>query len=168
MPQAGVYLLSEGERYLYVGRSDSMPKRLRNHSRGTHRQAAFAFKLAREATGFTNPTYQQAGSRDDLMTRWRSSLHSSRPPFGSVICRSSMWKKQMPYSSACLRLTFQSSWVRRRTAGIPPNRRTSRCTRRRPHHGFSEVNASPAAAAAERGRSGGACRSDRPKHSSER
>jgi len=69
MPQAGVYLLSEGERHLYVGRSDSMPKRLRNHCRGTHRQAAFAFKLAREATGFTNPTYQQAGSRDDLMTR---------------------------------------------------------------------------------------------------
>jgi hypothetical protein len=69
MPQAGVYLLSEEERHLYVGRSDSMPKRFRNHYRGTHKQAAFAFKLAREATGVTNPTYQQVGSRDDLMTK---------------------------------------------------------------------------------------------------
>jgi hypothetical protein len=41
----------------------------RNHWSGTRKQAAFAFKLARERTGFTNPTYQRKGSRDDLMTR---------------------------------------------------------------------------------------------------
>jgi predicted GIY-YIG superfamily endonuclease len=69
VPQAGVYLLSEGEKHLYVGRSDSMPKRLKNHCRGNHNQATFAFKLAREVTGFTNPTYQQTGSREDLMTK---------------------------------------------------------------------------------------------------
>jgi hypothetical protein len=46
-----------------------MPTRIRNHCGGTHRQAAFAFKLAREETGFRNPTYQQVGSRDDLMTK---------------------------------------------------------------------------------------------------
>lgn len=67
-PQAGVYLLSEGDKHLYVGRSDSMPNRLKNHRRGNHNQATFAFKLARIATGFTNPTYQQVGSRVDLMT----------------------------------------------------------------------------------------------------
>jgi hypothetical protein len=68
-PLRGVYLLSEGEKHLYVGRSDKMPTRLRNHCSGTHKQAAFAFKLARETTGLTNPTYKRVGSRDDLMTR---------------------------------------------------------------------------------------------------
>lgn len=69
MPQGGVYLLSEGEKHLYVGRSDTMRIRLRNHCSGSHKQAAFAFKLAREETGLTNATYQRVGSRDDLMTK---------------------------------------------------------------------------------------------------
>jgi GIY-YIG catalytic domain len=69
IPLGGVYLLSEAEKHLYVGRSDSMPTRLRDHCSGSHRKAAFAFKLAREATGLTNPTYQRIGSRDELMTR---------------------------------------------------------------------------------------------------
>src|SRR6516165_10415046 len=69
VPLCGVYLLSEGDRHLYIGRTDAMPTRLRNHCSGSHRQAAFAFKLAREATGFTRPTYQRRGSRDELMTK---------------------------------------------------------------------------------------------------
>ena len=69
VPVQGIYLFSERETHLYVGRSNSMKARLRNHWSGTHKQAAFAFKLAREKTGFLNPTYQQTGSRDDLMTR---------------------------------------------------------------------------------------------------
>ena len=69
IPLHGIYLLSEGEKHLYVGRSDTMPTRLRNQCYGTHRQAAFAFKLAREAIGFTNVTYQRVGSRDELIKR---------------------------------------------------------------------------------------------------
>ncbi|MGO9599652.1 MAG: GIY-YIG nuclease family protein [Isosphaeraceae bacterium] len=69
VPLRGVYLLSERERHLYVGRSNKIPIRLRDHCGGTHKKAAFAFKLAREATGCTNPTYQRSGSRDELMTR---------------------------------------------------------------------------------------------------
>src|SRR5207237_815378 len=60
IPLGGIYLLSEGEKHLYVGRSESMPTRLRNHCNGSHKQAAFAFKIAREATGLTNPTYKRA------------------------------------------------------------------------------------------------------------
>lgn len=69
VPLTGIYLFSEGDKHLYVGRSNSMPGRLRNHWSGTHKQAAFAFKLAREQTGSTNPSYQPTGARDDLMTR---------------------------------------------------------------------------------------------------
>lgn len=69
IPLRGVYLLSEGDKHLYVGRSNSIPTRIRNHYRGKHRQAAFAFKLARDQTGLTIPSYRQAGSRDDLMTK---------------------------------------------------------------------------------------------------
>ena len=53
MPKAGVYLLSEGGEYLYVGRSNDIRGRIGRHSLpgATHRMAAFAFRLARHATG---------------------------------------------------------------------------------------------------------------------
>src|SRR5262245_5840217 len=69
VPTRGVYLFSEGDRHLYVGRSNDIRGRLGRHCRhgATHRMAAFAFKLAREATGKTIATYQKDGSRDDLI-----------------------------------------------------------------------------------------------------
>ena len=71
IPERGVYLLTEGERHLYVGRSDNIRKRLQNHCRAgaTHLQAAFAFRLAREACGVSKATYKPVGSRADLMTQ---------------------------------------------------------------------------------------------------
>ncbi len=68
-PQAGIYLLSEGARRLYVGRSNRIRKRLGNHCRmgATWRMAAFAFQLAREATGNLRATYAKQGSRRALM-----------------------------------------------------------------------------------------------------
>lgn len=49
----GVYLFSEGGRHLYVGRSNNIRQRLRQHRQPSsqHNQAVFAFKLAREETG---------------------------------------------------------------------------------------------------------------------
>lgn len=69
MPRLGVYLLSEGSAHLYVGRSNRMHQRLRNHGRpsATWRQAAFAFRLAREMTGRMEATYKRLGSRRELM-----------------------------------------------------------------------------------------------------
>lgn len=69
-PQAGIYLLSEGSRHLYVGRSNRIRKRLSNHCRvsATYKMAAFAFKLARESTGRLKATYKTEGSRADLIT----------------------------------------------------------------------------------------------------
>lgn len=70
MCKKGVYLLSEGERHLYVGRSNEIKKRLGRHCRpgATHRMAAFAFRLAREATGNLKATYKKGpGSRAALM-----------------------------------------------------------------------------------------------------
>lgn len=70
MPKRGVYLLSEGERHWYVGRSNNIKKRIGRHSRpgATHRMAAFAFRLAREATGNVKATYKKGeGSRSALM-----------------------------------------------------------------------------------------------------
>ncbi len=69
MPEEGVYLLSEGETHLYVGRSRRIRRRITSHSRpgGSHKGAAFAFRLARERTDKLDPTYKKKGSRDDLM-----------------------------------------------------------------------------------------------------
>jgi len=68
-PQAGIYLLSEDEKYLYVGRSNRIRKRISNHCRAsaTYKMAAFAFRLARESTGQMKATYKPEGSRGDLM-----------------------------------------------------------------------------------------------------
>jgi len=67
MPTRGVYLFSNGKDHLYVGRSNKLHKRPGRHC-GTHRMAAFAFRLAREATGFVKPSYKKSDeSRDGLM-----------------------------------------------------------------------------------------------------
>ncbi|HZQ94706.1 MAG TPA: GIY-YIG nuclease family protein [Candidatus Sulfotelmatobacter sp.] len=70
MPTSGVYLFTEKGRHLYVGRSNVLRKRYGRHCRpgATHKQAAFAFQLAREVTGRTKATYKAGdGSRDGLM-----------------------------------------------------------------------------------------------------
>jgi hypothetical protein len=70
MPKSGVYLFTETGRHLYVGRSNSLRGRYGRHCRlgATYRQAAFAFQLAREATGKTAASYRPGGgSRAGLM-----------------------------------------------------------------------------------------------------
>src|SRR3954469_10884948 len=70
MPISGVYLFSENGKYMYVGRSNVLRKRHGRHCRpgATYKQAAFAFQLAREATGRTKASYRQgAESRKGLM-----------------------------------------------------------------------------------------------------
>ena len=69
IPNAGIYLLSEGGVHAYVGRTNRLRKRLRNHISKQHTVASFAFLLARIATGESKASYQKRGSRDDLMTR---------------------------------------------------------------------------------------------------
>jgi predicted GIY-YIG superfamily endonuclease len=68
MPESGIYLFSEGDRHLYVGRSRRIRRRLGNHCRpgATHRMAAFAFRLARESTDRLTATYKSDGSRAAL------------------------------------------------------------------------------------------------------
>jgi hypothetical protein len=70
MPKQGVYLFSEGRSYLYVGRSNKIRFRYGRHCNpgATHRMAAFAFKLAREATDRTVASYKAGeDSRKGLM-----------------------------------------------------------------------------------------------------
>jgi hypothetical protein len=70
MPKSGVYLFTEVGRHLYVGRSNVLRGRHGRHCRpgATHRQAAFAFQLAREATGRTAVSHRAGeGSRAGLM-----------------------------------------------------------------------------------------------------
>ncbi len=49
----GVYLFSEGDHHLYVGRTNRLRTRHHEHwrPRGKHNDAPFAFRLAREASG---------------------------------------------------------------------------------------------------------------------
>ena len=69
MPDRGVYLFSEGDRHLYVGRTNTLRKRIANHCRrgADHRKAAFAFRLAREITGNIKASYTLQGSRAELL-----------------------------------------------------------------------------------------------------
>lgn len=74
LPMRGIYLLTEAGRHLYVGRSDSIRERLKNHCAvsATYHKATFAFRLAREACGVPKATYKPEGSRAHLMTQEHS------------------------------------------------------------------------------------------------
>ena|SRR5438094_193137 len=69
MAKSGVYLFTEEARHLYVGRSNKLRGRYGRHCLpgATYKQAAFAFRLARESTGKVQATYKTKGSRRDLM-----------------------------------------------------------------------------------------------------
>lgn len=69
LPKAGIYLFTEGDRHLYVGRTNNLRKRLQGHCSpgSSHNTAAFAFRLAREACNVTKATYKREGSRVQLM-----------------------------------------------------------------------------------------------------
>jgi predicted GIY-YIG superfamily endonuclease len=69
LPMAGVYLFTEGDKHLYVGRTNSLRKRLQQHCRpgSTHNSAPFAFRLAREARNALKATYKTEGSRAQLI-----------------------------------------------------------------------------------------------------
>ncbi|MEP1229430.1 MAG: hypothetical protein ABJG88_02020 [Litorimonas sp.] len=56
----GVYYFAENNVPLYVGRSNDIKDRYGRHCNqgATDNQAAFAFKLAREATGFVDASYK--------------------------------------------------------------------------------------------------------------
>lgn len=63
----GIYLFSEKNTPLYVGRTNNLKKRLRNHTRPSHHMATFAFRLARHATKQLNASYRAEGSRQHLL-----------------------------------------------------------------------------------------------------
>lgn len=70
VPLQGVYLFSEGDAHLYVGRSNKIRSRWGRHCNpgATHRMAAFAFKLAREMTGRLTASYKDdENSRKNLV-----------------------------------------------------------------------------------------------------
>jgi hypothetical protein len=68
-PTSGIYLFSEKDRHLYVGRTRNMKKRFAQHSNpgSQHNQAVFAFRLAREATGRMIAAYSGEGRRAELV-----------------------------------------------------------------------------------------------------
>lgn len=70
LPAAGVYLFTENDMHLYVGRSNNLRRRMQRHGTqgATHQQAAFAFRLARTETGNLRASYKKEGSRAHLMT----------------------------------------------------------------------------------------------------
>ena len=68
-PKSGIYLFTETSQHLYVGRSNRLRNRVRNHGAkgSTENVAAFAFKIARRSTGNVKATYKTDGSRKALM-----------------------------------------------------------------------------------------------------
>jgi len=89
MPASGVYLFSEGAEHLYVGRRKRLRARLRYHASDQYFAASFAFMLARETTGFTQPTYTKRGSRAELQTnaKFRAAFRQARERIASMDVR---------------------------------------------------------------------------------
>jgi hypothetical protein len=68
---AGVYLLSEAGRHLYVGRSNDLRDRVQTHVRRSAKtnQAAFAYRLAREAASIGKVSYKKLSPLEDWSLR---------------------------------------------------------------------------------------------------
>jgi hypothetical protein len=69
LPVRGIYLFSEGVKHLYVGRTNRLRARLREHCvpSSTHFAATFAFRIAREMTNRIAASYSKSGSRPELL-----------------------------------------------------------------------------------------------------
>ena len=69
LPKKGLYLFSENDNHLYVGRTNRLRDRLREHCMpsGTHFSATFAFRIARKETGYVKASYKTKGSRAELV-----------------------------------------------------------------------------------------------------
>ncbi len=65
LPAKGIYLFTEGDRHLYVGRTNKLKQRLKQHcgDGALHNQASFAFLLALEICKTGKPTYRAETSR---------------------------------------------------------------------------------------------------------
>jgi predicted GIY-YIG superfamily endonuclease len=65
MPNRGIYLFSDQDQHLYVGRSNNIRRRIGLHCRpgSQQNQATFAFRMARQQTGITAAAYTSEGSR---------------------------------------------------------------------------------------------------------
>ncbi|MCE0559357.1 GIY-YIG nuclease family protein [Motilimonas sp. E26] len=88
MPLSGIYLFSENGDHLYVGRTNTIRKRLQNHCRPSsgHNSATFAFRLTRAITGITQATYVAEGSRSSL---------EKHPKFGPEFIRQKQRVREM-------------------------------------------------------------------------
>ena len=65
LPQRGVYVFLEGGQALYVGRSNNIPRRFRDHrgkASGSNK-AAFAMLIARRKLGLTADYHPGSGTR---------------------------------------------------------------------------------------------------------
>jgi len=69
LPKRGIYLFSEGNKHLYVGRTNRMRQRFRGHCvpSASHFTATFAFRIARKNTGRAKASYSKSGSRAELL-----------------------------------------------------------------------------------------------------
>ena len=82
MPRQGVYVLYEGGKPIYVGRSNNIPQRIRGHSAASrHESATFAFKLLREKLG--NPE----GTRKEVQEEYQEEYDLQRKRVGDMTIR---------------------------------------------------------------------------------
>lgn len=69
LPSAVVYLFSDGEKPIYVGRSNTFRQRLGNHclTGSTVNQASLAFRLACKDVGYARQRYKRGSSGADAL-----------------------------------------------------------------------------------------------------
>ncbi|MGN6151107.1 MAG: GIY-YIG nuclease family protein [Lysobacteraceae bacterium] len=87
----GVYLLSDRGIDLYVGRTRNLRRRIQQHvaAGSGERVAAFAFRLAREATGHVTASYRRELSRVELMNQseFAAALNDAKKRIHSMTVR---------------------------------------------------------------------------------
>ena len=85
----GVYLFSENDEHLYVGRGKNLKKRIPQHARDSVKDAPFAFRLARITTGKTAVTYAARDGRKELLAdgTFKAQLKAQKARIGKMDIR---------------------------------------------------------------------------------
>lgn len=98
VPCCAVYLFSEQGEHFYVGRTDRLRSRHKEHWSGRANDAPFAFKLARHATGYTQkgkPTRSELEANLDFQQAFLAAKHR-------VACMEFRWVEEADPNRQCL------------------------------------------------------------------
>ncbi len=78
LPASGVYAFKLDDAWQYIGRTDRLRQRIKEHLKGKHNDAPFAFKIARFDTGLTRDKSRLTRTELENDSRFSTAFESAK------------------------------------------------------------------------------------------